>query len=146
MDYEERLLEALRTVQTSLLPSLVRRHPRHDINLLHAAVLQALDRGGEPTIRDLADMIGRSVSRTSRLVDQLVAHNLAERNEDPDDRRVRRVRISASGRDLLDEVQQMRVEAQLQLWEYLAEDERETVLHAMELLAKAARRYRDERD
>ncbi|RNL87586.1 MarR family transcriptional regulator [Halostreptopolyspora alba] len=145
MDDRERLLELLRTIQSSVIPSLVRGHEEHDITLLHAALLQALNRGGEPTVRELADLIGRSVSRTSRLVGQLESRELAQRREDPDDRRVRRVRISASGRAVLDEVQRMRVAAQLELWEHLAADERATVLHAMELLAKAARRYRDER-
>ena len=38
----------------------------------------------------------------SRAVDALVKEKLATRVEDPDDRRVRRVKITAKGKDLVD--------------------------------------------
>lgn len=142
-DERERLLELFRSMQTDLVPSLVRIHERDELSLLHAGVLQALDRGGEPTVKELAELIGRSVSRTSRLLEQLVARGLVERDEDTNDRRTKRVRISAGGQSMLREIQRLRVEAQLELWQHLTESERSTVLHAMELLAAAARRHRE---
>lgn len=145
MDDRERLLELFRSMQTDLVPSLVRVLERDDLQLLHAGILQALDRGGEPTVKELAGLIGRSVSRTSRLLEQLVARGLVERDADSADRRIKRVRISADGRSALRAIQRVRVEAQLELWEHLTESERTTVLDAMELLAEAARRYRYER-
>lgn len=145
MDDRERLLELFRSMQSDLVPSLVRVLERDDLQLLHAGILQALDRGGEPTVKELAGLIGRSVSRTSRLLEQLVARGLVERDADRGDRRIKRVRISAEGQSTLREVQRVRVEAQLELWEHLTESERTTVLDAMELLAEAARRYRNER-
>lgn len=143
-DERERLLELFRSMQTDLVPSLVRIHERDELSLLQAGLLQALDRGGEPTVKELAELIGRSVSRTSRLLEQLVARGLVERDTDSGDRRIKRVRISAEGQSTLREIQRVRVEAQLELWEHLTESERMTVLQAMELLAEAARRYRDE--
>lgn len=145
MDDRERLLELFRSMQSDLVPSLVRVLERDDLQLLHAGILQALDRGGEPTVKELAGVIGRSVSRTSRLLEQLVARGLVERDPDSGDRRIKRVRISAEGQSTLREIQRVRVEAQLELWEHLTESERTTVLDAMELLAEAARRYRNER-
>lgn len=145
MDDRERLLELFRSMQSDLVPSLVRVLERDDLQLLHAGILQALDRGGEPTVKELAGLIGRSVSRTSRLLEQLVARGLVERDADRGDRRIKHVRISAEGQSTLREIQRVRVEAQLELWEHLTESERTTVLDAMELLAEAARRYRKER-
>lgn len=144
MDDRERLLELFRSMQADLVPSLVRVHERSELSLLHAGVLQALDRGGEPTVKELAGLIGRSVSRTSRLLEQLVVRGLVERDEGSGDRRIKRVRMSADGQSMLREMQRVRVAAQLELWEHLTESERGTVLHAMELLALAARRHRDE--
>lgn len=142
-DESERLLELFRSMQADLVPSLVRIQERDELSLLHAGVLQALDRGGEPTVKELAGLIGRSVSRTSRVIEQLVARGLVERGEDADDRRAKRVRISADGRSMLRDIQRLRVQAQLELWEHLTKSERATVLHAMELLATAARRHRE---
>lgn len=53
-------------------------------------------------VGDLADVFGVSVPSMSRAVDALVRAKLATRVEDPDDRRVRQVRITAKGKDLVD--------------------------------------------
>src|SRR5215204_6603197 len=52
-------------------------------------------------VSDLAERFGVSVPSMSRAVDALVKAKLATRVEDPDDRRVRRVQITAKGKDLV---------------------------------------------
>ncbi|MGN6662697.1 MAG: MarR family winged helix-turn-helix transcriptional regulator [Solirubrobacterales bacterium] len=52
-------------------------------------------------VSDLAERFGVSVPSMSRAVDALVRAKLANRVEDPDDRRVRRVKITAKGKDLV---------------------------------------------
>ena len=52
-------------------------------------------------VSDLAELFGVSVPSMSRAVDALVKAKLATRVEDPDDRRVRRVQITAKGKDLV---------------------------------------------
>ena len=51
---------------------------------------------------DLAETLGVSVPSMSRAVDVLVKKRLATRVEDPEDRRVRRVAITARGKKLVD--------------------------------------------
>ena len=51
---------------------------------------------------ELAETFGVSVPSMSRAVDALVGEDLATRVEDPEDRRVRRVGITAKGKDLVD--------------------------------------------
>ena len=51
---------------------------------------------------DLAEVFGVSLPSMSRAVDALVKKKLATRVEDPDDRRVRQVRITAKGKDLVE--------------------------------------------
>src|SRR3954452_17275637 len=53
-------------------------------------------------VSDLAELFGVSVPSMSRAVDALVKSKLATRLEDPDDRRVRRVAITAKGKELVD--------------------------------------------
>jgi DNA-binding MarR family transcriptional regulator len=53
-------------------------------------------------VGDLADVFGVSVPSMSRAVDALVKAKLATRVEDPDDRRVRQVKITAKGKVLVD--------------------------------------------
>jgi DNA-binding MarR family transcriptional regulator len=52
-------------------------------------------------VSDLAELFGVSVPSMSRAVDALVKAKLATRVEDPDDRRVRRVKITAKGKSLV---------------------------------------------
>jgi DNA-binding MarR family transcriptional regulator len=52
-------------------------------------------------VSDLAELFGVSVPSMSRAVDALVKAKLATRVEDPDDRRVRRVKITAKGTSLV---------------------------------------------
>src|SRR3954465_155695 len=53
-------------------------------------------------VGDLAEALGVSVPSMSRAVDGLVKKRLATRVEDPDDRRVRRIAITARGKKLVD--------------------------------------------
>lgn len=53
-------------------------------------------------VSDLAALFGASLPAMSRAVDGLVKQGLATRVEDPTDRRVRLVRITADGRDLVE--------------------------------------------
>ncbi|GAA5162142.1 hypothetical protein GCM10023321_47290 [Pseudonocardia eucalypti] len=146
MDERERLLELLASMQRDLLPSLVRMRESDDLRLLDSVLLQVLERGEEPTVKQLAEILNRSVSRTSRIVDGLVRRGLADRYEDPADRRARRIRIAPAGTELLRRLRLVRIEAQLELFNHLTPDEREITMQGMELYAKAARRIRDERD
>jgi DNA-binding MarR family transcriptional regulator len=52
-------------------------------------------------VSDLAELFGVSVPSMSRAVDALVKAKLATRVEDPEDRRVRRVKIAAKGKDIV---------------------------------------------
>jgi DNA-binding MarR family transcriptional regulator len=60
-------------------------------------------------VSDLAERFGASVPSMSRAVDALVKAKLATRVEDPDDRRVRRVKITAKGKELVDRLVTVRL-------------------------------------
>jgi DNA-binding MarR family transcriptional regulator len=65
--------------------------------------LGGLGEAAEPRqVGELAERFGVSVPSMSRAVDALVRSKLATRLEDPDDRRVRRVAITAKGKQLVD--------------------------------------------
>jgi DNA-binding MarR family transcriptional regulator len=125
---------------------LLRRMGDAEPNLLQVATLYVLDGGGRPTVRDLAARIGRSMSATSRLVDQLVRRGWVDRAEDPDDRRAKRLELTPAGTDFLRGFERARAKAQRELTKYLTDDEQRLVSEAMALLGKASRRYIDERD
>jgi DNA-binding MarR family transcriptional regulator len=93
-DERERLMQLFSTMQSDMVPMLVRSMEHGDLQIVQSAALHVLVRGEQPTVKELATTIGRSVSQTSRVVDQLVKRGFVERNEDPGDRRARRLRIT----------------------------------------------------
>lgn len=144
-DERARLVELFGSMQRDVLPSLIRMEEQDDLRLLHLVMLQALERTGEPTVKELAALIGRSESRTSRVVEQMVRRGLVGRREDEADRRARRLRIGEEGTAVLRRLRETRIEAQVQLMRYMTASQRRTVLRALEHYAEAARRLRDER-
>jgi DNA-binding MarR family transcriptional regulator len=67
--------------------------------------LGGLGREVEPRqVSDLAEAFGVSVPSMSRAVDALVKGGLATRVEDPEDRRARRVAITAKGKELVETI------------------------------------------
>ena len=115
-----------------------------DISAVQLATLALLSGEEALTIKRVAEVLGRSVSATSRLLDQLVTRGLVNRSEDTQDRRTKRVSLSESGQAFVQTIERKRVEAQIAVMAYLSSEERDVVEQAMQLLAVAARRHADE--
>jgi len=113
-----------------------------ELSVAQMATLMLLDAEGGTTVSDLATDLGRSLSATSRLLDQLVRRGLVHRQEDEHDRRVKRVALSEFGGELIGRVQRQRTDAQLAVMSALTESERAEVMRGMALLAEAAGRRR----
>lgn len=60
--------------------------------------------GGALTVTALAETLGVSPASASRAAEGLVKRRLATRVEDPEDRRVRRLELTAKGRELADQI------------------------------------------
>jgi DNA-binding MarR family transcriptional regulator len=60
--------------------------------------------GDATTVTALAETLGVSNASASRAADGLVKKKLATRVEDPEDRRVRRLELTARGRELADRI------------------------------------------
>ncbi len=125
---------------------VVRTLGDQDISLTQLATLFLLQGPGEPTIKEVAATLGRSLSATGRLLDQLVRRDLVRRYEDTRDRRVKRVAITAQGRAFIATVAYHRAGAQLTLMRHLTTEEQADVMRGMTLLAEAARRSEDDGD
>jgi DNA-binding MarR family transcriptional regulator len=87
-----------------------------------------------PTLSPIAERLGLSLPSASRAVDGLVKRKLVARTEDPDDRRQRRLSLTDSGHELADRIVAARIEGLGQFAASLADDERERLESALELL------------
>jgi DNA-binding MarR family transcriptional regulator len=137
----QNLTEFRRTTWREMVVSTIRGSGDFEMSSIQFVTLFLLVSEGELTIKRVAELLGRSVSATSRMLDQLVVRGLVCRREDERDRRVKRVSLSESGRSFVHSLEGKRVEAQMVVMAYLSPEERAVVAQAMQLLADAARRH-----
>jgi DNA-binding MarR family transcriptional regulator len=77
----------------------------HELSMWGYVVLLALDRSPVRTQAALAEAIGADKTRIIPVLDELQAQGYIERHPDPDDRRVRLLAVTKSGRAVKDAVQ-----------------------------------------
>jgi DNA-binding MarR family transcriptional regulator len=86
------------------------------------------------TVKMVAEHLGISLASASRAVDDLVKRDLATRVEDPDDRRVRRVSLTADGQGVADELFASRLVGLEKFVASLSATERRKLEAALEVL------------
>jgi DNA-binding MarR family transcriptional regulator len=133
-----------RTMWRETMLGIIANTSNFDIPAIQIATLFLLGVEGELTIKQVAEVLGRSVSTASRLLDQLVVRELVCRKEDERDRRTKRVSLSEKGQIFVQTVERIRVEAQIATMAYLSPEEKAVVEQAMQLLAVAARRQAED--
>jgi MarR family transcriptional regulator, transcriptional regulator for hemolysin len=80
---------------------------------------------------DLADVLELQPISLVRLLDRLVEHGLLERRHDPKDRRANRLFLTASGRQLVDDLDGLRDAIASDVMRDLSEDTVKTTLRAL---------------
>jgi DNA-binding MarR family transcriptional regulator len=78
------------------------------LTMAQMVALHVLGHAGAHSVSAVAACLRLSPAATSHLIDRLVGGGLVARSEDPDDRRHKRIAITAAGRALIDRVQEER--------------------------------------
>jgi DNA-binding MarR family transcriptional regulator len=104
-------------------------------------VLRAIGQDAGLNLSALADREGLSVSGMSRRVDPLVERGYLDRARgNADDGRAIRLELTRKGQEALDSVEETIYGGIEELWKAVPAAERGTVVQALEILARAARR------
>jgi DNA-binding MarR family transcriptional regulator len=113
-------------------PDFFRALSDADVTLTQVKLLHVLDRpDADHTLKDLSEEMSFSLAGASRSIDALHQRGLVDRREDEKDRRMKRVRITGQGQDLLRRLSEMRVAMLAQFVETLTEPERRELLGAL---------------
>jgi DNA-binding MarR family transcriptional regulator len=106
-----------------------------DLSVTQLKTLCALDaRGEEPSVKALADSMGVSLPTMSRAVDGLFERGFVLREEDPVDRRVKRLRLTEAGLRGPLALNEARLSALQELISSLGEEEAAALDHALSLI------------
>jgi DNA-binding MarR family transcriptional regulator len=133
------VLEHLATVLQGVQRSVAGSWFQLDLSIAQVRVLFVLTRLHTATMSSIAEELGIGLPTASHLVEKLVRTGLAERSEDPKDRRHTLVRLTGAGEDLIGHLSQRRLE-QIRIWlNQLGEEELTALQTGLEALSRAAR-------
>jgi DNA-binding MarR family transcriptional regulator len=104
------------------------------------SILMHLHYRGRCGMSDLGERMEISHAALSQLIERLVQSSLLARTEDPDDRRARRIELTAAGRALIEKGLTERNRWMDELADRLNPREREQVLKIFPALVEAARK------
>jgi DNA-binding MarR family transcriptional regulator len=108
------------------------------LTLSQLKILMLLSRSAGMSGSELAESIGVGLAALSGMIDRLVANDLVIRQEDPHDRRVRRIRLSKPGAELIGSIINAGAEKQRRLLSRLSAQELSIVAQAMQVLLRVA--------
>jgi len=134
------LLDELTSHTPAGIMRYMRRWPSGPLSLVHLHVLTVLEIDGELTMRGLAESLDVSQASATGIVDRMAQRGLVERRGDPDDRRVVRVALTATGRQLIEGIAAERKERLGRLLEELSDDDLDGFLRGTRALRIARER------
>ncbi len=129
-----RIAGLLDEILRGLRPAKLPRSDDLKITLAQLHCLHTIDDLGSPTMSDVARQMRLQPSTVTALVDALLPCGTVERLEDPADRRIVRVRLTALGRRRRHAHQRERRKRMAQLLAGLGDDELQQVESALEQL------------
>jgi DNA-binding MarR family transcriptional regulator len=140
----DELLLAQAAKLESLVPKLMRRlftldpsHPANELPLAQLRVCTILQ-AGPRTVSAIGEELGISVSAATQIADRLERAELVERVAERDDRRMKKVQLTAHGTEVMRSRRETRVQGAAAALVQLPPVARVEVLHALQVLLDAS--------
>ena len=96
------LISRIREKANRFIAADLTRHGLTGLKPIHGDILLALFQHGNPTMKELADIVDRRKSTVTTLVDKLARLGYALKAQDADDNRVFRISLTKKGQGLKD--------------------------------------------
>jgi len=136
-DVTKVLLEWTETFMRGQMTGFVRYARECGLSMSQAGTLFRLHgRGLTKGVSDIGDHLGVSSAAASQLLDRLVQQGLILRNEDPDDRRAKKISLTDRGRDFIENGMKGRERWFTSLADSMTAEEREAVLAGLKILVR----------
>ena len=106
-----------------------------ELSFTQIKALCAMDADGEDrSVKALADSMQVSLPAMSRAIDGLHERGLVDRQEDPADRRMKRLRLTDSGRAITSSLNETRLATMQEFLTSLSDEEAEALTRALDLI------------
>jgi DNA-binding MarR family transcriptional regulator len=133
----------LETVTSRSMQDFTRYVKATALSMPQFGVLMRLYHGGSCAVSDIGKHMEITSAAASQLIDGLVDKGLLERIENPDDRRAKQISISPKGHTLIQDGMAERYRWVDEMVAGLNAEEQATIIPAIVLLTKAARKMAD---
>jgi DNA-binding MarR family transcriptional regulator len=115
-----------------ILPAMLQGFARQQANELYKGkitlpqflILESLNRAGESKMSVLAHSLHVTTAAMTGIVDRLVRDGYCLRQDDPEDRRIVKVKLSSGGRELVKKINAQRRQMILGIFSRISEDDR----------------------
>ncbi len=111
------------------------------LTMAQLGVLLKIQHKGVSGVSDIGSNLGVTNSAASQMLERLVQIHLINRSEDPTDRRVKQIELTAKGRQILQESGQSYTEWLDALVQTMTPAEQEQVRNALVILINKARQF-----
>lgn len=139
--------DSARDILDALAPLLAHQRRRwaancqaHGLSIVGFHVMALLEERDGLTMSQLADELDVALPNATGIVDRMARRGLVERADDPDDRRVVRVRLTEAGHSLVAEMESARSHRMSRLLALLDSSQQRRLLEAVRDLHAAAER------
>lgn len=109
------------------------------LSMAQFSTLMRLHYGGACGVSHIGDQLGVTAAAASKMIDRLVQQNLVQREEDPEDRRVKNVTVSPAGAAVVQQAIAARQAWLADLTRLLGPDEQAVIIDALQKLTAAGR-------
>lgn len=103
-----------------------------DLSFSQMKAIHYLHGDDDLSVKALGESLGLSLAAMSRAADELVQRGLVDRSEDPSDRRIKRLKLTAKGRELVLKMRELRMAGFEQFVATLAPKEHAQLAKALE--------------
>lgn len=132
----------LETLLTHIIQEFMQFMHQTGLSKTQIHALLYIYHSGECQISEIGELTGSSPAAASQLVDRLVEQGLVQRSEDPQNRRIKRLRLTAKSLDLINQGISSNRFLQ-ELMANLTPEQRQTVQTAIGYLAQAIHKTHD---
>ena len=105
-----------------------------DISLIQSHILYEIDHLHQPSVQQVADVLGTDITTFSRQIQSLVKMNLIKKTPHPDDRRIHVLSLTTEGKFAAATIDHQMNAYLDEVFSHMNEFEKETVIRSIKLL------------
>jgi DNA-binding MarR family transcriptional regulator len=108
-----------------------------DMTFQQFVVMKIVGKDGCPKMSELAEKLGVTMGNMTSMIERLIKHQYVVRKDDPEDRRIVRVCLTSSGKDLMLKTTTIRRKKMANILSKITAEDRSALLKILEKLATA---------